>query len=145
MKINSAFPSAYLKAQDIPEETFAKVTIAKVTIEDVGGQNKPEDKKPVLYFQGKDKGMVLNKTNANIISKQFGDETDDWIGKTISLYQTEVEFKGDMVPALRVKIKKDQPASNGAAAQPKVTRTAEREPVNPIGDEVEFDESSIPF
>jgi hypothetical protein len=39
----------------------------------------------VVYFQGKQKGLVTNKTNANNIAALYGDDTDDWIGQKIML------------------------------------------------------------
>ena len=44
-----------------------------------------------MYFEGKPKGLVLNKTNANTISDAYGDETEHWEGKEIVLYEAEVE------------------------------------------------------
>lgn len=101
MKIGSAFPSKYLKAADLGESKVL-VTIDRVEVEDVGQQGRKESK-PVLYFRGKDKGLVLNKTNANKIKAIIGtDETDDWKGHRIGLYATETEFAGEMVDCIRV-------------------------------------------
>jgi hypothetical protein len=46
--------------------------------------------------------MVLNKTNATMIAKMHGEETNDWSGKRITLCAREVEFQGSMTSALRV-------------------------------------------
>lgn len=96
MNINGAFPSQYLKAADLSKATV--VTIASVEVEEIG-----DDTKPVLHFKGSDKGLVLNKTNANIISEVLGtEETDEWIGKKISIYPTKTEFQGKRVACIRV-------------------------------------------
>lgn len=97
MKISSAFPSKYLRAQDLQGKSIA-VTIERVAVEDCG----EGEEKPVVYFKGKTKGLVLNKTNANRISAMLGDETDDWAGHEITLLSTEAEFRGRSVPAIRV-------------------------------------------
>jgi len=47
--------------------------------------------------------VVLNKTNAKIIASLHGNETDDWPGKKIILYATEVDFRGEIVDAIRVR------------------------------------------
>src|SRR5262245_40173132 len=97
MNINGAFPSTYLKAADLQGRRIT-VAIAAVKMEDIGS-----DTKPVLHFQGKDKGLVLNKTNANMISEICGtDETDDWSGKRVVLYPTKTDFQGKRVDAIRV-------------------------------------------
>lgn len=106
MNINGAFPSTYLKATDLQGKR-ALVTISHVKLEDVG-----DEAKPVLYFAGKEKGLVLNKTNANMITEIVGsDETDHWKGKAVTLYVTKVDFQGRRVDGIRV----DHP-SNGATA-----------------------------
>lgn len=104
MKIGTAFPSKYLKASDIPEGEQVTVKIHRLSIEDVAGSGDPEDDKPVLYFQNKSKGLVLNKTNANTISQAYGDETDNWISNPVVLYATETTYQGRMVPCIRVRI-----------------------------------------
>lgn len=109
MNINGAFPSNYLKAADLNGRR-ALVTISHVKMEDIG-----DDHKPVLYFQGKEKGMVLNRTNANMITELTGEEeTDKWSGKAIVLFSTKVDFQGRRVDAIRV----DRPAAGQVPAPP---------------------------
>lgn len=97
MNINTAFPSKYLKAADAEEDLI--LTIKTVEVEKVG-----EDKKPVVYFREQAKGMVLNKTNAKMISKIAKSEnTEDWTGTQVRIIATEVEFSGDLVMSLRVR------------------------------------------
>jgi hypothetical protein len=72
--------------------------MADVKIEQIG-----EDNKPVLYFNDKQKGMVLNKTNAATIANLYGDDTDEWRGEQITLFSAMVSFQGKTVPAIRVK------------------------------------------
>jgi hypothetical protein len=100
MKISSAFPSDYLKAADLRGRDVT-VTMDSVKIETVG---RDKESLPVLYFRGKDKGLVLNKTNARKIAEAFGDDTDDWSGGEIILYEAMVEFQGNTGPALRVRL-----------------------------------------
>ncbi len=101
MDINTAFPSRWLKASDIGDEDLS-LTIVSVDEEDVG-QGKTKEVKPVAFFSETDKGLILNKTNAKSIEQLYGPETDDWIGKTIRLFATDVEFQGDQVEAIRVR------------------------------------------
>lgn len=105
MKISQEFPSQYLKASDLGGREI-RVTMGRVEREEIG-----TDKKLVLYFQGKDKGMVLNKTNANNIASLYGPETEDWQGKRIMLTVAWVDFQGRSVEALRVR----PPAKTGGA------------------------------
>lgn len=99
MKILSCFPSKYLKAADLGDRKITAV-MDYVALEDIG----EPDPKPILYFKNCPKGMVLNKTNAKTILAAYGDETDRWRDKTILMFAAMVEFKGDSVEALRVKV-----------------------------------------
>lgn len=109
MRISGAFPSEYLKAADLQGRTVT-VVMERVEVHEVG-----DDSKPVLYFEGRKKGLVLNKTNSNTISALYGDETDDWLGQSIMLFEAQVDYQGRQVPAIRVKI----PPRTRQAAQPR--------------------------
>jgi len=139
MKIGSAFPSKYLKAGDIPEGKFIKLRVDRVETQNVGRDDEPEDK-PVLFFAGKEKGMVLNRTNANVISDVYGEETDDWTGRSVEVYRTQVPFQGKMVDSLRVRVDK-----NWARETPIPAKPAKVAVTSPISEEEEFDPDSIPF
>ena len=75
------------------------------------------ESKPVLFFQGADKGLVLNKTNANRIAHAHGKDMDAWWGREIQVRVEHVDFKGDIVPAIRVVIE-SQPLSPPADPTP---------------------------
>ncbi len=127
MKVSDAFPSHYLKAGDLGGKVVP-VTISEVKTETVGRER---ELKLVVYFEGKQKGIVLNKTNANkIVALAGSDDTDDWRGVQVSLYATEVEYQGDTVEAIRIKAPSQQ--------KPAVVRQA----APPAQD---LDDSDIPF
>lgn len=104
MNINSAFPSKYLRAdEDGITEDGRVFTIKNVKVETVG-QGAKAEQKPVLYFNELDKGLCLNKTNANFIVSILGDDdTDSWKGHQIKLIATDVEYAGDLVRGIRVR------------------------------------------
>lgn len=112
MKMSEAFPSNYLKAADLQGRTI-KATISVVQIEPVG---QDKENKPVVYFVGKEKGLVLNKTNGMMIAYVFGDDTDDWGGAEIELYPTMTSFAGKPVEAIRVNVR--PPPAKHVEAQP---------------------------
>lgn len=109
MHIDSAFPSKYLKASDLQGRNVT-VKMGRVEQEKIG-----DDMKLILYFQGKEKGVVLNKTNANNVAAIYGGETEDWYGKDITLVEAMVDFQGKSVPAIRMRA----PPRNSAPARPK--------------------------
>jgi len=98
--INDAFPSNYLKASDLKGMPVT-VTIDHVDFEEVGRER---EKKPVVYFTGKQKGIVLNKTNARKITEITGSAiTEEWKGQAVVIYPTETEFGGETVECIRIK------------------------------------------
>ena len=101
MKVSQMFPSKYLAAADLQGHAVT-VNISSVSIENVGREDKPENK-PVLTFSGKEKGLVLNKTNTMVIADAYGDDTDDWVGKELQLYPDKTQFQGKLVDCLRVR------------------------------------------
>lgn len=127
MIIGAAFPSEYLKAADLQGRQIT-VKMDRVEMREVG-----DGPKPVLFFDGKDKGMVLNKTNANAISAAYGDDTDDWTGSEVVLFQSMVDFQGKTVAAIRVKVPPRKPG--------KQTVTSGR----PTPPPAEPDDDDVPF
>jgi len=113
MRISDAFPSKYLKASDLQDRNI-NVVIDRAEPEEVG----EGERKPVLYFQGKTKGLVLNKTNSRAIAAAYGDDTDDWEGRPLVLFPAMVDFRGDTVEAIRVRLPKPKPAAAPTADEP---------------------------
>lgn len=110
-RADQLYPSRYLKESDLRGRDVT-VTIKRVDIVKIG-----DDTKPVAFFEGKDKGLVLNKTMFNAIAKATGElDSDNWGGHRITLYPTETEFKGDTVACIRVRLRT---AENGRQAAPK--------------------------
>lgn len=98
MNINDAFPSKYLKAADLGGKKH-KVQVQQVTNEQMG-----KDSKPVVYFFGKTKGLVLNKTKAMVLGEFFGPETDNWKGREFFIYPTKTQMEGKIVDAIGVEV-----------------------------------------
>lgn len=109
MKASEAFPSKYISAADLQgREVVVKIT--HVAPDEIGGKQKF-----ICYFAGKQKGLVLNKTNWNSIVRVSGHEdSDTWTGVEVCLYEAMVDFQGDSVPAVR--IKPPRPKARPAAA-----------------------------
>jgi hypothetical protein len=101
--LSEMHPSKWLSAADLDEEDLT-VTMKRIEQERIG-QGSQADDKWVLYFKGQDKGLVLNKTNAKTIAGLYGDDTDNWMGKPITLFPTQVDMQGKQVDAIRVRNK----------------------------------------
>jgi hypothetical protein len=102
MLLASAYDqSKYFKAADIPQEK--KLRIKDVTEEEIGvGRDK--ERKLCVWFTNDTRGLVLNRTNNRTLRGAFGDACDGWKGKIIVVFPTQDDFRGRMVPVLRVRI-----------------------------------------
>lgn len=129
MNINTAFPSKYIKAAEVAEEGVTLV-IDRLEVDDVDGKG---TRKPVLYFAKAKKGLVLNVTNSKKIASILGTaETDEWAGRTITLYRSETEYAGETVDCIRVRAAKNGKDVTAPKPAPKALET-------------ELNDSDIPF
>lgn len=123
-KQSDMFPSKYLKAEEFEEGEERTVTIKDVRQEDFKDKSGKNEQKFVLDFRD-EKSMVLNKTNAGILFKLLGDDTDDWFGRSVILYTMEVDSFGDIVRAVRIRNKLP---TKGAVAAPAETKVDPMQP-----------------
>lgn len=107
------FPSKHLKAADLKDKEV-RVTIARVEREKLG-----EDMRPVIYFNGKDKGVALNKGNTTTLVDAFGRNSNEWFGREIILLSVWTDYQGKPVQGIRIRIptardvRRDDPISSG--------------------------------
>ena len=129
MNINDVFPSKFLKANELQGHT-PTVTIDRVEVEAVRSRTKTETK-AVLYFRGKVKGMLLNKTNARSVTAIAASaRTEDWVGVAVTLYETTATFGTEVHPVIRI-----QAPAAGAGSRPRIVPPQRLRAV----DEIEID------
>jgi hypothetical protein len=98
----------YLKTEDLQGKA-CRLTIDAICEEILDG-DKGKEHKLVARFVGKEKGLVLNRTNADSIAQICNSEdTDDWAGQTIVLFPDQTKFGGKTVDCVRVRA----PQANG--------------------------------
>jgi hypothetical protein len=108
--------SKYLRAEDV---TQAKTLRIKNVTEELVGVGADQQKKLVVWFTSSPKGLALNRTNNRAIRSAYGDDTAGWTDKLIVVFQTMADYRGHLVPALRVRIPPPKQASgNGQTAKP---------------------------
>lgn len=140
MKISEEFPSQYLKASDLGGREI-RITMGRVEREEIG-----TDKKLVLYFKGKEKGLVLNKTNANTIGDAYGDDTDEWFDQPLILFSIKTEYQGRVVDGLRCRVptaKDNRQVAPQKQADPISSGPAPQRQIGGVSDNMADDE--IPF
>ena len=131
MKMTELHPSNYLKAGDLDEDFT--LTMKGIKMEGMKDSEGNEEDKPVLYFREVDKGLVLNATNKKrILAMHPAEDTDEWIGKQVTLTKEWVEAFGKSDWAIRVKV---QPPQRKPAPAPQKPAP---KPVAESSDEVPF-------
>ena len=108
MRIGEMKESKFLKKEDVGQGKL--FTIASMEQQNVAMDDQPPEMKWVLHFHEVDKGIALNWTNIQLIAKAVGsEETNDWMGKKIVLYEDpNVSFGGKLVGGIRVRAPKNQ-------------------------------------
>lgn len=134
-KIGNIFGGDYLKAEHLGDRPVT------VTIESVKVKSFDEGDKLIMSFVGKDKSLVVNRTNANIVAEVLGStDTDDWEGKRITLVVRKVDFQGKRVPAIRVS---DEPPKSNQATKPSQQAAPPEPEPDPVNDDP--DNTDCPF
>lgn len=91
---------SYLKGEELADTDDVTLTIEGTEIKTFDDGSR----KIVLAFAETEKKLVVNKTNALMISEVAGSKrADDWIGKSITLYGTKVEYAGKLTDGIRVR------------------------------------------
>lgn len=134
--VDEVYPTGTIKGADL------KGKDVKVKISEVGRRTFDDGEKLVLHFHLTDKTMPLNKTNASAIAAIHGDDYTRWVGRGITLYPTEVDFRG--TPTLTVRVR---PQDAAPPTPPTETgyRAAEEPARAGVGDHASGDGDDIPF
>ena len=90
--------SDYLKAETLAGKS------TRVIISDVEDVEFEKGLKPVLSFEGKEKRLVVNATNFDILCDGISNNTNNWVGHAIVLRGEKTKFKGKLVDSIRVSV-----------------------------------------
>lgn len=131
MKTSDMIESKYLKKENFDDDQTC--TIKGIKQENLGREDSPE-MRWVIYFKEYPKGMVMNITTIRVLEASFGDETNDWIGKKVTVYvDPSVSFQGRVVGGLRIRVPKPS----------KTDQNRHGKPQNEANDDL--DTSDVPF
>lgn len=84
MDFDLLYPGRFLKSAQFSGRDVT-LTIKAVRTEELEG-DKGKQVKPIVSFVERPLELVLNRTNGLSIRAMFGRETNDWIGKRVTLY-----------------------------------------------------------
>ena len=102
------YGSKYLIAADLHGETWLR-RIGKVGLVDLKEKDGSSKRKYLVYFEGVEKALVLNKTNAQKLAAAYGKDRSKWIGVEVELY---AEMTGLGKEGVRVRPLKPTSASD---------------------------------
>ena len=110
------YPANYIAADDLPDDkeftwTISAVVAAEVELEYKGKRKK--ERKLIISFakldeEAKKKGETPKrympcKTVARVIGRAFGQDTDQWVGKKLTLFRTRGNYFGEEdMPCVRI-------------------------------------------
>ncbi len=101
--MSQEFPTRFLSGDEIGSR-IVPVTIEEVKAELVKEGTKDQERVLVVYFEGKDRGVVLKKERANELTSITGSEdSDDWKGKQVAMYTQKKKAFGETLNVIHFK------------------------------------------
>ena len=104
----------YLKAAHLPAGKSVPATVDRIEFQTVHPRPGQAEIKPVMYFQGKQKGLILTSTNQDFLRATFGDEITASYGKPVTLRAVHKIIAGRGIDTVII----GQPAQEIAPVQP---------------------------
>jgi hypothetical protein len=138
--------SKHLRAEDYDLDQKWRLTIEDVDLTLMPARdNKPARNRLVLFFAGREKGLVLNATNQGFMEARLGEQPNNWIGAVVVLHRTTTVYGEKTVPAFRlIEAKKPTGAAKPKPAPKPVEPVYEVEPIDE-GAAAQYDTDDTPF
>ncbi len=112
MKVSEIYSGNHLNAETLEgTPTYSIASVESVEFDD--------KEKLVLEFDECEQTLPLNKTNAMALVELYGDDTDDWTGKRVTLHRERVNYQGKLVNAIRLSKPKAKAGKAGKAGKAK--------------------------
>jgi hypothetical protein len=125
-EFDNLYGSKYFGVNDV-NGGRKRFQIGKVDIADMREKDGSLRQKYLVWFNGEDKALVLNKTNALALAQAYGKERHNWVGAVVELYS---EMTGLGKPGVRLKPlrKGPMPSIPNAPATPNTGSNAHLNP-----------------
>lgn len=130
-RFHDIVPTKYICFEDLRGQDVT-VTVRAFAAEKMFANGKQQIR-PVLYFEGKAKGMVVNATINDTLTALYGPELEGWVGKRITIYPTTDDRGGQerMVVRVRPTVPPAKAAPKPADETPATTTTPSKEEPQP--------------
>ena len=107
---NDIYGSKYLSVADLHGET-PRYRIGKVDVADLKDKDGTTKRRILVYFDGVEKPLVLNRTNAKKLAEVYTEDHRKWVGVVVDLYDEDTSMgKG-------IRLRPVKSATAGAAAK----------------------------
>jgi hypothetical protein len=99
------YGNKYLGAADLKGKSY-RLPIGKTEVAELREKDGTTKKKYVVFFNGTEKGLVLNKTNALALAGAYGKDPTAWSGQEVEVYSemTGIGKEGVRVRPVRVPV-----------------------------------------
>jgi hypothetical protein len=123
-RVSEMIQSKFLRKEDFEEDQTCTIKGVKLEEMQTSGETRW-----VLYFREHSKAMVLNTTAIRVLEAAYGDDSDHWVGKPVTVYvDPSVSFQGRVVGGLRLKPvvqRKAKPTTGTMNTSPKSAHLSE--------------------
>lgn len=85
LTFDQLFPGRFIKAGEMHGKDVT-LTIKSVYVDNIEGEDGREKPQAIITFSEIAREWALNRTNASCLRAMWGDDTDHWIGKRVTLY-----------------------------------------------------------
>lgn len=103
LSYDQLFPSRFIKAGEFGGKPVT-LTITAVEMEELEKEDGTEKNAPIVSFKETKRQWVLIKTNAQCLLAMWGPNTDDWVGKRVTLFpERDASGLSDSGLCIRVK------------------------------------------
>lgn len=120
LSYDQLFPSRFLKAGEFNGKPVT-LTITAVSLEELEKEDGTERPTAIVSFKETKRQWVLIKTNAQCLLAMWGPQTDEWIGKRVTLYP-ERDTSGLSDSGLCIRVKGSPDLTGTIDAQIKLPR-----------------------
>jgi hypothetical protein len=107
---NEIYGSKYYSVADLQGDT-PRCRIGKVDVENLKDKDGTSKRRIIVYFDGVEKPLVLNRTNAKKLAEAYTEDHRKWVGVVVDLYDEDTSLgKG-------VRLRPVKTAADGKAAK----------------------------
>ena len=123
--LNQAYGSKYLSASDIGTRKI-RTKLIKIGKAKLRGNDGTERMRFVLFFEGIDKGLVLNAVNKDRLVAALGRPPVKWLNASVGIYvDPDVVFGGKKTGGIRLRVLEAFQAKPAPKPAPKKTAAPE--------------------